>query len=393
MSERRSARLRRGLVAELEAAGQITTPSVRRAFLEVPRELFVPEFAASEGLEAVYRDEAIITRQDEHGAPTSSSSQPAIMALMLERLDLSEGQRVLEVGAGTGYNAALLSQIVGPRGRVVSIELDRERSRRARRALAEAGSKVRVVCRDGRSGFAEAAPYDRIIVTASTHELPQAWWQQLAPTGLLEAPLRLTADGAQAIPTLRKEGRTLRSISVLCGGFMPLRGTDGRLPDESPRLLVSEVREGASRPLLWLSGAALARLSERARRRLVVLALSDPRVRRVRAPAAKRWSLALYLSLEAPRTRAVASYARDAVAFGLFERNGRSLALFGGPFKGSSQLNGYGEREAEERLMELIDRWRKVGEPTEDALEIQVRFEAERQLRWSWRTAPRPRGR
>jgi protein-L-isoaspartate(D-aspartate) O-methyltransferase len=375
-------------VTELEAAGQIKTPSVRRAFLEVPRELFVPEFAAREGLDAVYRDEAIVTQQDEHGAPTSSSSQPAIMALMLERLDLSEGQRVLEIGAGTGYNAALLSRIVGPRGRVVSIELDRELARRARFALAEAGYKLRVVCRDGRLGFADGAPYDRIIVTASAHELQRAWWEQLGPGGLLEVPLQLTSNGAQAIPTLRKDGRELRSISVLTGGFMPLRLPDGGSPEGPPRLLVSELREGTSRPLLWLSGAALSRLSEQARRRLVALALSEPRVRRVRVPAAKRWSLALYLSLEAPRTRAVASYARDAVAFGVFARAGRSLALFGGPFKGVSRLYGYGELEAEERLMKQIESWRESGEPTEDVLEIQVRFEAERQrLRWRWKTA------
>jgi protein-L-isoaspartate(D-aspartate) O-methyltransferase len=375
-------------VTALEAAGQIETPSVRAAFLEVPRELFVPEFAAREGLDAVYRDEAIITQRDEHGAPTSSSSQPAIMALMLERLDLSEGQRVLEIGAGTGYNAALLSRIVGPRGRVVSIELDRELARRARIALAGAGHRLRVVCRDGRLGFADAAPYDRIIVTASVHELQRAWWEQLAPGGLLEVPLRLTSNGAQAIPTLRKEGRELRSISVLTGGFMPLRLPGGGFPDEPPRLLVSELREGTSRPLLWLSGAALSRLSGQARRQLVALALSEPRVRRVRVPAAKRWSLALYLSLETPRTGAVASYARDAVAFGVFARAGRSLALFGGPFKGVSRLYGYGELEAEERLLKLIERWRESGEPTEDVLEIQVRFEAERQrLRWRWKTA------
>jgi hypothetical protein len=83
-----------------------------------------------------------------------------------------------------------------------------------------------------------------------------------------------------------------------------------------------------------------------------------------------------------------ASFARDAVAFGVFARAGRSLALFGGPFKGVSRLYGYGELEAEERLMKQIESWRESGEPTEDVLEIQVRFEAERQrLRWRWKTA------
>jgi protein-L-isoaspartate(D-aspartate) O-methyltransferase len=93
-----STKLRRQLVGELERRELIRSERVRDAFLAVPRELFVPGFAAREGLEAVYRDEAIPTKHGEHGVPLSSSSQPAIMALMLEQLELEEGMRVLEVG-------------------------------------------------------------------------------------------------------------------------------------------------------------------------------------------------------------------------------------------------------------------------------------------------------
>ena len=383
------------MVAELEAAGHITTPRVRQAFLDVPRELFVPEFAERKGLAAVYEDTVIVTREDEHGIATSSSSQPAIMALMLERLDVRDGQRVLEIGAGTGYNAALLSRLVGPRGRVVSLELDRETARRSRRALADAGSDVRVVCRDGGRGFAAAAPYDRIIATASADEVPRAWWEQLAPGGLLELPLRLTPEGAQAIPTLRKERDALRSTSMLTGGFMPLRSPDGGLPGEPPRLLVSDVRAGTSRPLLWLVGPALERLSERGRRRLVALALSEPRIHQVRVPAAKGWSLALYLSLETPRSRAVASYSHDEAAYGIVGRGGRGLALFGGRFKGPLRLYGYGEPDADDRLLDLVERWHEQNEPTEQDLEIEVRVGAGRNsLRRRWQTTvPRSQAR
>lgn len=87
---------------DLEARGCLTTPAVRRAFGAVPRERFVPEAAWRDGLEAVYRDEVIITERDERGTPISSSSQPSMMALMLEQLELEAGHRVLEVGAGTG---------------------------------------------------------------------------------------------------------------------------------------------------------------------------------------------------------------------------------------------------------------------------------------------------
>ena len=152
--------------------GFIRSERVRAAFLAVPRELFVPEFAGREGLAAVHRDEVIMTKRNAQGAPLSSSSQPAIMALMLEQLQLEEGMNVLEVGAGTGYNAALLSLLVGPRGRVVSVDVDPELARGARRALRVGGYRLRVVAGDGRAGFAERAPYDRIIVTASSDSVP-----------------------------------------------------------------------------------------------------------------------------------------------------------------------------------------------------------------------------
>ena len=171
MAPQKSAQLRRGLVEQLERRGLLKQQAVRDAFLAVPRELFVPEFARREGLVAVYRDLVILTRRDVGGTPTSSSSQPAIMASMLERLELAPGRRVLEVGAGTGYNAALLSTIVGPRGRVVSVELDPDTARAARRALGDARFRVRVVAGDGRAGWAPGAPYDRIIATASSDEV------------------------------------------------------------------------------------------------------------------------------------------------------------------------------------------------------------------------------
>ena len=172
----KSRKLRRQLVESLAQNGWIRSAPVREAFLAVPRELFVPEFAASHGLEAVYRDEAILTKQAASGLPLSSSSQPAIMALMLEQLQLGEGMSVLEVGAGTGYNAALLSRLVGRSGRVVSVDVDPEVARGARRNLRAGGYRARVVVGDGRDGVASDAPYHRIVVTASSESVPVAWF-------------------------------------------------------------------------------------------------------------------------------------------------------------------------------------------------------------------------
>src|SRR5207302_1492517 len=153
--------LHQSLVDQLRQAGCIRSASVEAAFRAVPRHLFLPGLP----MEGVYRDEAIPTKELD-GATVSSSSQPAIMAVMLEQLQLQPGHRVLEIGAGTGYNAALMAHIVGDAGRVVTVDLDDDLVMSAREHLAAAAfSRVQVVCGDGGLGWPEAAPYDRILLT------------------------------------------------------------------------------------------------------------------------------------------------------------------------------------------------------------------------------------
>lgn len=363
------ARLRRLLVDDLERRGLIRSEPVRRAFLAVPRERFVPEAAAAGGLEAVYRDEAIATRTDGAGMALSSSSQPAIMVEMLERLDVAAGMRVLEIGAGTGYNAALLAELVGREGRVVSVELDPGTAARAGRALRSAGFHAQVVTGDGRDGWAAGAPYDRIVVTASTAEIPGSWLEQLRDCGLLEAPLRLRGfGGLQAIGTLARRGDELRSVAVVCGAFMPIRiEPDGYGPEATPALCALTREGGSQTPLVELFGDGVARLSAVARRRLLALALGAPRVRRLRRVDGEGFGL--YLSVHAPRRRLAVGLG----GFGLFARNGRSLALL--PFGDRvDRLHAWGGRDAEESLLALVDEWRLRGSPGADDLEIRVGF-------------------
>jgi protein-L-isoaspartate(D-aspartate) O-methyltransferase len=381
-------KLRGELVAELERREQIQSERVREAFLAVPRELFVPDFAAREGLAAVYRDEAILTKHNEVGLPLSSSSQPAIMALMLEQLELEEGMRVLEVGAGTGYNAALLSLLVGKRGRVVSVDVDAQIAGEARGALKDGGYRVRVVHADGRAGFSQSAPYDRIIVTASADALPRAWFEQLTDDGLLEVPLRLNSAWAQAIPVLRKTPRGFRSLRTLCGGFMPLRGADedgSGMPPREPCLNVTYLgRERDERePLFQLDGAALATLPRPAKRRLLATALGEPRRRRL-GLRADLGSLSLYLSLRLPKSRLVSSFP----GIGTISRDGASLALIelARPDRAKvDSLRAYGGSEAEELLLERVREWARRGRPAESDLEITVTYDEDQSrlaVRW-----------
>jgi protein-L-isoaspartate(D-aspartate) O-methyltransferase len=221
-------RLRAGLVASLTRHGDLSDPRVAAAVGDVPRHLFVPEADLTEA----YSDQAIVTR-DRDGLPTSSSSQPAIMVIMLEQLQPPAGGAVLEIGAGTGYNAALLAALVGPSGRVVSIDIQPEAAEHARRSLAAAGVRnVAVISGDGAAGWADGAPYDGIIVTAGASDLAPAWFEQLGPSGRLVVPLAIR--GVQQCVAFARDGDHLRSVAACEGGFMPLAGampnTDSRLP-------------------------------------------------------------------------------------------------------------------------------------------------------------------
>jgi protein-L-isoaspartate(D-aspartate) O-methyltransferase len=210
--------LRERLVDRLKAQGNIRTGLVEAAFRAVPRHVFLPEV----GIADVYTDRAFPTKHSD-GRPISSSSQPAIMAIMLEQLALQPGQRVLEIGAGTGYNAALIAQIVGKDGHVVAIDIDEDLVLAARHHLASAGfDRVEVRCADGGYGYPEGAPFDRIILTASAWDIAPAWFEQLAPAGRLVLPLSLR-QVQQSVAFERLEDH-LVSVAVADCAFMPLRG-------------------------------------------------------------------------------------------------------------------------------------------------------------------------
>jgi protein-L-isoaspartate(D-aspartate) O-methyltransferase len=150
-----------------------------------------------------------------------------------EQLRLPEGGSVLEIGAGTGYNAALLSALAGASGRVVTIDIDPEVADEARSHLAvAAAANVEVICGDGAQGWPGRAPYDGIIVTAGASDLAPAWVSQLAPGGRLVVPLSIR--GVQQCVAFTPAPGHLRSVAVCGCQFMPLTGGmpngDQRLP-------------------------------------------------------------------------------------------------------------------------------------------------------------------
>ncbi|HET9109832.1 MAG TPA: hypothetical protein VFN78_03295 [Ktedonobacterales bacterium] len=218
--EPEAARLRGDMVAQLKASGALHDVAVERAMLTVPRHRFVPGHSLVEAYENV-----AITTSWEHGAPVSSVSQPEIIAVMLQQLRAAPGMRVLEVGAGSGYNAALLAELVGPTGSVVSLEFDGELAATAGARLAAAGypqGQARVIAGDGWRGWPGGAPYDRIELTVGAMDLSLAWFEQLVEGGLLVAPLWLGATDVSV--ALRKRAGALVSESWTLCGFVRLRG-------------------------------------------------------------------------------------------------------------------------------------------------------------------------
>jgi protein-L-isoaspartate(D-aspartate) O-methyltransferase len=232
------------LASELRHRSRALSRSVQDAFAKVPRHVFVPEVAPA----AAYRDEALVIKCGPDGMPVSSSSQPAMMAIMLDQLGLQPGHSVLEIGTGSGYNAAVMAAVVGPEGKVVSIDIDPELVARARASLAAAGyDGVTVICADGGFGDPDDAPFDRIIVTAGAWDIAPAWLDQVTAGGLLVLPL--SVRGIQLSVALRRgDADVWRSISSWRCGFVRMLGafagpeTIIRLGD--PDVLVAQVADG-----------------------------------------------------------------------------------------------------------------------------------------------------
>ena len=194
------------LLAELRT--EVDDERVLAAIAAVPREAFVPQ-------------ELHARAWDNRALPIGDGqtiSQPLVVARMCELLELRGDERVLDVGTGSGYHAALLSRLAAE---VYSIELHPQLSDRAARALAEAGAVVTLAVGDGCRGLPEHAPYDAInVAAAARRRVPPALVAQLAPGGRLVAPVEERGD--QYLALLREEGGQLRTTRLERVRFVPL---------------------------------------------------------------------------------------------------------------------------------------------------------------------------
>jgi len=371
------------LAESLQARG-MAGEAVRAAFLAVPRHVFLsPELAPE-----AYEDKAIAIKSGADGIPVSASSQPAIMAIMLEQLELAAGHRVLEIGTGSGYNAALIAQIVGPAGSVVTIDTEPDLVDQARASLATLGlERVRVVCGDGAEGVPGRAPYDRIIATVGVWDLAPAWREQLAAGGRIVAPISVrgiqlsvaferatetewTARSARRCGFVRLTGASAGPETLLPLGPQPglhALVTDGPAPDAET---LYEAISGDAVEVPALSGLALGGIAELADLDLW-LALTEPGLSRL-----------VMMGRHEGHADSAQRRIADRMPLGGFARYdsaGRlGLAAIAVPADGERPLGvavlGYGPGGADlaRHLAERSAVWERLGRPGADSLELAV---------------------
>ncbi|WP_433330443.1 methyltransferase domain-containing protein [Spirillospora sp. CA-294931] len=220
--------------------------NVDEAVKAVPRERFIPEeiwVHRGDGwsvplrrereperwAELVRSGDSLVIQMDDGEAtdkgawPTSSSTAPEGMVMMINAMDLRPGMRILEVGTGSGYNAAVLAHLLGAEN-VISIEIDPRLAGQARQALDRAGYPVAVITGDGAEGYAPGAPYDRIVATASVHTLPYAWVEQTRPGGVILTPWASTFHPDWPLAKLSVgDNGTAEGRFIAPGFYMPIR--------------------------------------------------------------------------------------------------------------------------------------------------------------------------
>jgi protein-L-isoaspartate(D-aspartate) O-methyltransferase len=335
------------------------------AFLATPRHLFVRRYrerASKEWnevternlhqhLATLYADHSLTLFGDDDDNVPSTISQPSFVLRMLDLLQFQPGQTVLELGTGSGWNAALIGQLVGPSGRVYSLEIIPEIAQRAADAIAELRiTNVQVIPADGGEGYARGGPYDRIAFTAGTYDLPRHFYEQTNAGGLLLAVIK-NEGGGDNLFLLRKVDEHFESIYSMPCGFVQLSGKykiamDPITIETVPEWNELQHREIGRRPFWWGGKGREWFMWQTGIRSF--LGVTEP----------------LFRAFKIPRAHAAAT---EYHYFGLWDRDNMSLVL-----ATDDELISYGDTTATERLLQLVHRWVDLGMPTASSFGLRV---------------------
>jgi protein-L-isoaspartate O-methyltransferase len=272
---------------------------------------------------------------------------------MLDLLRLEPGQGVFELGAGSGWNAALMGNLVGSQGHVWSLEIIPEMARRARAAINALGrSNVSIVAADGGDGYAPGAPYERAIFTAGAYDLPGPFYRQITEGGLLVAVIKCEGGG-DTLFVLRRTGDHFASVDAMQCGFVQmdgkhrLEGLDPICLEELPAWADLE-RQETSRTPFWWGGKGKASFMWRTLGLRSFLGVTEP----------------LFKAFKSARTK---ERPQEEHYFGVWDHQGGSLVI-----ARDDCLISYGPPGAKERLLRDLQRWVDLGMPTTTSLGLRV---------------------
>jgi len=330
-----------------------------RAYLETPRHLFVSRYRRvgskhwsdvnadnlEEHLKEIYADGPLILFGDDDSELASTISQPSLVLRMLDLLRLGSGQNVFELGAGSGWNAALMGRLIGPSGHVYSSEIIPEMANRAASAVQNTGiGNVSILEADGSEGYAAGAPYDRAIFTAGTYDLPRPFYDQVKNGGFILIVIK-TEGGGDCLFLLKKAGDHFESIDSMLCAFVSMTGkhaSEGLEPiylERMPDWAQLSKQQLATTPFWW-SGKGKESFAWRT------------------------WGIRSYLAITEPLFRVfkpekTAGSPYEESYFGLWDESGKSLVL-----AKEDCLISYGTPSAKERLLEDLRSWISFGMPT-----------------------------
>jgi protein-L-isoaspartate(D-aspartate) O-methyltransferase len=313
----------------------------------------VNEGNLEEHLATLYADRALILfGEDDENVP-STISQRSFVLHMLDMLQLEPGHKVLELGAGSGWNAALLGQLVGPEGDVPSLEIISEVAQMAAGTIEQLEiNNVRIIEADGGEGYAAKAPYDRAIFTAGAYDLPHHFFEQMKDDSLLLIVIK-NEGGGDNLFLLRKRGEFYESMESMQCGFVQMTGKyqmDNLEPlnlETLPEWSELKDKEISKRPFWW-GGKGKAGLRWRTLGIRSFLSITEP-------------------AFHAFKTERDGERLRGEYYFGLWDQENRSLVLAKDDF-----LISYGNSLAEERLMQDVRQWVELGMPSSVSFDLKI---------------------
>jgi len=337
------------------------------AYLATPRHLFVSRYREwgsrewhdvgaenlHEYLAAMYANRPLILFGEDDDDIPSTISSPSFVLRMLDLLRLRPGHKVFELGAGSGWNAALMACLVNPTGHIFSLEIIPEVARAATATIERLGiPNVSIIAADGGDGYAPSAPYDRAIFTAGTYDLPRPFYEQVAEDGLLLVVIK-NEGGGDNLFLLQRTADHFASLESMPCGFVQLRGRyevdtlEPILLETLPEWAELQHQEISRIPFWWggkgKDGAVWRTLGIRS-----FLGITEP-------------------SFRAFKTAKADARAREEHYFGLWVGTERSLVL-----ARDDLLVAYGGAIAMDRLLGRIRQWVDLGMPTAASFDLRV---------------------